>query len=251
MPIKVVIVEDEEIALARMNALLAQYHDIEIIGLARNGDAAVHEIDTKAPDVVFLDIQLPGKNGFDVLKAIHHHPFVVFVTAFDKYSLEAFEENSIDYVLKPITESRIAKAIEKIRLILHHSTKSLYEAVDRITLYQKHSAFFSVKDGQDIRIIPESDICYFSADEKYVFLHTYDATYYYNSTLKDLDLTLQGQEFCRIHKSCIVAIAKIHSIKKIFPTGLFVIVADKQLTRIRVSRSYLKEFKERIRLTFI
>ncbi len=251
MKITALIIEDEDIARTRMNALLAQYHDIEIIGSACNGNEAVHEIDTKAPDVIFLDIQLPGLNGFEVLKQIHHKPFVVFVTAFDTYSLAAFEENSIDYVLKPITESRIAKAVEKIRVFLPKSSDSIYEIVDKIIAHKSQKAFFSVKDGHDIRIISESDIYLFSADEKYVFLHTYDTSYYYNSTLKDLEEQLTGQQFCRVHKSCIISLEKIQTIQKAFPTGMIVIIANKAQTRIRVSRSYIKDFKERVQMTIL
>ena len=249
MPLKTIIVEDEELSLQRLLSLLTKFDTIEIIGTARNGHDAVALINTKKPDIVFLDIELPGYNGFQVLQYLHSMPKIVFVTAYDQYAVEAFEKNCIDYILKPFSNERLEKTITKLLQSTQNETTQLLEGIAQILERQKRKNHFAIKEGDDILIISVEDIFYFMAEEKYVFLCTYDREYYYNLTLKELEETLDPERFCRIHKSYIVAIDKIQKLHKIFLNEYQVVLKDKKETPIKVSRNYLPVLKQQLRIS--
>lgn len=247
--LKTVLIEDEELSLQRLLSLLSGFDSIEVVGTARNGHDAVSLINTIHPDVVFLDIELPGYNGFQVLQYIHSLPKIVFVTAYDQYAVEAFEKNCIDYILKPFSRERLEKTITKLTISTDTNTTQLLEGIAQIFERQKKKNHFAIKEGDDILIIPVEEIYYFMAEEKYVFLCTYDREHYYNLTLKELEETLDPEKFCRIHKSYIVSIDKIHKLHKIFLNEYQVVLKDKKETPIKVSRNYLPILKQQLHIS--
>ncbi len=125
--IKCLIVDDEEIARLRLQKMVSAFPDLDIVGEAENGLIAVKKINELKPDLVFLDIQMPGLNGFEVLKKLSRQPVIIFATAFDKFAIQAFDENSVAYLLKPVEKEKLNRAIEKSRLLLQKPDKVLYE----------------------------------------------------------------------------------------------------------------------------
>ena len=176
---KTLIIDDEAPARSRLSRLLAKHKTIvSIVDEAENGEEGTKKINALKPDLIFLDVQMPGLNGFEMLKKIEHMPKVIFTTAYEEYAIKAFEENSIDYLLKPIEEDRLAISIQKLEKINSaHSTMN-ESALDKIvqTINKNSSPIHSipVKKGDRIFIIKLDDIAFFEAKEKYVFIHTKD-----------------------------------------------------------------------------
>ncbi|AEX86043.1 hypothetical protein XO10_08150 [Marinitoga sp. 1135] len=244
--IKCVIIEDEIHASNRLEKMLGNFEDIQICGKAFDGDEGVELIEKERPELVFLDINLPGKNGFEVLKSISYEPFVIFITAYQEYAIKAFEENAIDYLLKPFDLKRLKSSIERIYerkpRIKKEKIVEIDEFINKKANYQK---IFTVKDNDEILVIPEKDIVYFKAEEKYVFLCTKNKEYYYNRTLKQLESEIDPEVFIRIHKSYIVSINYIKKFKRLFIREYIVELNDLKNTELKIGRSYLHELKEK------
>ncbi|OQY10326.1 MAG: hypothetical protein B6I29_01680 [Marinitoga sp. 4572_148] len=213
--IKCVIIEDEEHSLKRLKKMLINFKDIELIGEAMNGDSGINIIEEKRPDLIFLDINMPGKNGFEILKSLSYEPLVIFVTAYQEHAIKAFEENAVDYLLKPFDLKRLKESIKRVIERKQILNRKLVEKISD----NKYINRFSVKHKDIILIIPEEDIYYFKAEDKYVFLCTKDKEYYYDDTLKNLEENLDPEKFIRIHKSYIVSIIHIKKFKKFFVGG--------------------------------
>lgn len=185
MEIRVILVDDEELARRRLRKLLGKYDDVKIVDEARNGEEAIEKIETIRPDVIFLDIQMPGLDGFDVVRRLTVKPFIVFAKAYDEYALKAFEENSVDYLLKPIEQKRLDAAREKLRRLFNASKLKLSENVERLLsqIVSHPLKRLQVKTGDKILLFNVNDVVYFEAKEKYTFLHTMDHEHIMDFTL--------------------------------------------------------------------
>jgi len=247
---KTVIVEDNLASFHALKEMLADFPDLEFRGAAHDGKEAVRFIQTEKPDLLFLDIELPELNGFEVLKSIQHPPLVIFVSAYGHYALKAFEANGIDYILKPVTKERLEAAIAKATSRTPYAEQALEKLIrDILQEQRKHDPQrFAVKEREQILIIPQEEVCFFKAEDKYVFLHTHDKQYFYNATLKDLEATLDPADFIRINKSYIVALNKIEKIKKTLDQGHKIIVNDLQKTSVKVSKNYMDQLKKQLNL---
>jgi len=208
------IVDDEALARRRLRRMLEKLPEINLIGDAANGKQAVEIIDSQKPDLVFLDVQMPGLSGFDVLRKITFTPVIIFVTAFDEFALQAFEENTIDYLLKPVTEARLRKAVDKLRAL--KSAQTLTSPVDLsalITGLQKSLPKFleriSSRVGERILVFEVKNISHFYAEDKYTFLSTRGNNHIVNFTLQELEKLLDPEIFFRIHRSTIVNLSQI------------------------------------------
>lgn len=247
MRIKTVIVEDERHSLERLRDVLSGFDQLEISGEATDGLGAVEVIDRVKPELVFLDIQMPGGNGFEVLARISVRPMVIFVTAYDQYALKAFEENAVDYILKPSSRERIAAAVERVvsrhRLVDSQLLETLREALSKRRFIQR----FVVKAGDEILIIPESDVFYFKAEDKYVFVCTDGKEFIIDLTLKELELRLDPDIFCRIHKSSIVSLNKIKRITRWFHGEHIIELNDRNCTRLKLGRNFHRSFTEKLK----
>ena len=238
---RAVIVEDEEPSRQRLRELLSEL-GIEIVGEAADGKEALEVIERSLPDVVFLDINLPELSGIEVLERLSFRPKVIFVTAYDQYAVRAFEENAVDYILKPFSKERLAKAIEKAK----SPDEKLLEILRKVS--QKYMRKFPAKLGGEIFIIPEEEVFYFKAEEKYVFLYTDEKEYFLDFTLRELEEKLDPEKFCRVHRSYIVALDKVERISRWFKGTYVLVLKDRRRTKIKIGRNYYPELKRRLNL---
>ena len=234
---KAILIDDEPLALKRLEKLLKAFEtDLEIVGIATNGTDAIKLIDRLKPDVIFLDIQMPELNGFEVLERIRHQPFVIFSTAYDEFALKAFETNSIDYLLKPVDTKRLKRAIDKLNTFrgqdleeFQHRLQNLLGKID------SPSTRIRVKMGDSIKLLPADDIFFFVADEKYTRVNTYDKAYLIDSSLNALEEQLDPN-FVRVHRSVLVNLNHMDEIFKMFKGNYQVRMKDANRTDLPVSR---------------
>lgn len=242
MHLRALIIDDEELARKRLHKMLQDFkNELEVIGEAVNGKEAIEKIEALHPDIIFLDIQMPGYDGFEVVRRLHVTPFIVFVTAYDEYALKAFEENTVDYLLKPIEQRRLDKTIEKIRQLFNHQTLKLDENIERLLsrLAAAPLKRFQVRVGGRIILVEAADVVFFEAKDKYTFLHTADQKYIIDLTLSELESRLDATEFVRIHRSTIIHLKYILELVKWFGGKYKVRLKDKNKSELIVSRGYV------------
>lgn len=260
-PLHVLIVDDEPLARRRLEQLLRPRDDVEIQGLAENGREAIQMIEAEQPDLVFLDVQMPGASGVDVVREVgpEQMPPVIFVTAYDQYAIEAFELAALDYLVKPFDDERFEAAFQRARKQVRLERKeqttdrllSLLEAqddssadaseADESSDYLKRIA---VETPGRMRVIPIRDIDYITADGSYAELHVGENSYPIRERMKTLADRLDPEEFFRIHRSTIVRLDRITSLLK--HGGGQYAVELKDGTRLRVSRSRREELQRRL-----
>ncbi len=256
MSFSVLIVDDEPLARLRMRSLLEGYSsEIEILGEAGSGTAAVQKIKELGPDVVFLDIQMPDMDGFDVLHELTKDevPLVVFCTAYDNFAVKAFEEDTVDYLLKPVEADRLSAAIEKIRRRLPslceqpESTSvadldwgKLRELVNSGNSYLQR---LQIKVGERIVFVNIDEVIRFQSEEKYTVVHTVGGQYLMTQGLVDLEPRLDPKSFVRVHRSHIVAIDYIAECRKTDQGRMVAVLRDKNATQLLVSRGYMKDIR--------
>jgi two-component system LytT family response regulator len=212
---RVLIVDDEDLSRQALENFLKEVADVELSGVCRNGFEALESIPKLKPDLVFLDIQMPQLNGFDVIELLGEQaPAVIFVTAFDEYALKAFETAALDYLLKPVQAERLAKALDKYRR--QAAVPSPISFAPFITSHQAHSAPLSrilVRDGQEIHIVPTAEIMYVKAEDDYVMLHALQKSLLKLERLIRLEKMLDPRFFCRIHRSYLLNITFLERIE--------------------------------------
>jgi DNA-binding LytR/AlgR family response regulator len=245
MKIRTLLVEDEHPVMGRMRNLLSNFPEIEIIGEAEDGITAVGLISTLKPELVFLDIRLPELSGFQVLEKVTHLPKIIFVTAYDEYAIKAFEENAVDYLLKPTSIDRVKKAIDKVKLMTDKLEPQFVSMLKNMIDRGKYPEHFSVKVKDEILLIPADSVFWFHSSDKYVFLQTYDHEYFLDFTLKKLEEIVDPDKFIRIHKSIIVSTTQINKIKKSFTGKYSVVMNDIKKTSLETGRIYLPGLKQK------
>jgi two-component system LytT family response regulator len=242
---KTIIIDDEQLARQRIKRLLKAYPAIEIIAEAENGEQGLSIIELHQPDLIFLDIEMPVLNGFEMLSKLNHQPKVVFTTAYDQYAIKAFEEGSIDYLLKPIEIERLDKTINKLKQSNLAITHVPLEALIRQMQSKKTIKTLTVKLGDKIVLIKLADIVYLQAEDRYVFLHTIDGKKHLTDfTLSALEEKLP-EEFLRIHRSEIINTEYIKEIRKGFNGALVFVLNNTEETRLTSSRSNSETLRER------
>src|SRR5580698_9620003 len=183
--IRAIIIDDERLARNELKKLLLDFPEIEVIAEATNASEGVEKIDSLNPDLIFLDIQMPGKTGFDMLSELERAPNVIFTTAFDEYALKAFEVNAVDYLLKPFSKERFDKVIDK--WLGDYQTPEykthLQALVENSSEPDRQMNRVVVKTGNNIRIIPITDIHYFEAADDYVKIYTHDSSFLKKKTM--------------------------------------------------------------------
>jgi two-component system, LytTR family, response regulator len=207
---KVILIDDEPLARQLIRSYL-QPHSSALTVVAECGDGfdGFKAIQEHNPDLVFLDIQMPRLNGFEMLELLDKQPSVIFTTAFDEYALKAFEAHAIDYLLKPVVKERFEKAIEKwLQLASAKQTPSVLPLLDN-TVNEGYQHRVVVKDNGLIRIIPAQDIHYIEADDDYVKIVTKAGNYLKKSTLSHIEQTLDPQQFVRVHRSYLVPVNQL------------------------------------------
>lgn len=211
--IKTIIIDDEPLARTIVKEYLAQFDDMQLVAECNDGFEGVKAIAEHQPDLIFLDIQMPKINGFEMLELIENKPSVIFTTAFDEFAMKAFEVHAIDYLLKPFTKERFNKAVEKwkqMRTNIHTNTDALLEATSQQPPQNQRVV---VKLHGKIKIIPFQDINYLEAEGDYVMIHTTDGKFLKNKTMAFFENNLDGNQFSRCHRSYIVNLTQITKIE--------------------------------------
>lgn len=245
--IRTLIVDDEPLARVGLKHLLRDIKRIEVIAEAANGFEALELIDQLKPDLLFLDIQMPGINGFEVLQQISHLPLVIFTTAYDQYALKAFETLAIDYLLKPIRLERLKLAIEKVDSLdrrLSHFGAILNPAQDPELASASYLRRFVSKQGRKWHITEEDKVILFYAEGKHSFLRTAKSSYIINYTLQNLEGKLDPDKFLRVHRSALVALKQIQKIRSLGSGRLELTLSDGSTQD--VSRSYSQDLKKKL-----
>ena len=243
MKIRTVIVDDEELARERIESLLAARPDVEIVGVCADGPSAVEAIDRTRPDLVFLDVQMPGMDGFEVLDTIDaaHMPAVVFVTAYDGHALRAFEIHALDFLLKPFDQARFEKALERARGQLARSAPSVLDSrlvslLEELREERKYPERLIVKSSGRVFFVRTEDIDWVEASGNYVKIHTKSDAYLLRESMKNMEAKLDAKTFVRIHRSAIVNIDRIKELEPWFHGEYIVIMRDG--TRLTASRVF-------------
>lgn len=234
---KVLIIDDEAPARQLIKEYLEAYPDLVCLGEANNGVDAVRMIENFQPDLIFLDVQMPGLTGLQVLEKLNEVPEVIFSTAYDQYAIKAFEINAVDYLLKPFTRERFQKAIEKWL-----SKPGLQPLAEVIHGQQAHYLTkVLVPTGRKLKALPVDQIFCIKAEGDYASILTEEQAYLSNIGISDLEKKLNPNQFLRIHRSAILNIAQIEEVEKV-SHGYVVLLKNKEI--LKVSRSYLDDFKK-------
>ena len=242
---KTIIIDDEQLARQRIKRLLKEYDEVEIIEEASNGEDGLEKIEFLKPDLIFLDIEMPILNGFEMLAKLKHHPKVVFITAYDQYAIKAFEEGSIDYLLKPIEIERLDKTIKKLRQTSLAPAQIPLEDLLRQIQSKKAVKTLTIKLGDKILLVKVNEIVHIQAEDKYVFLHTVDGKKHLTDfTLSTLETKLP-EEFLRIHRSDIINVDYIKEIRKGFNGALVFVLNNQNETKVTSSRSNSEMLREK------
>ena len=235
---KAILIDDERLARQELKNLLAPYSEIQIVGEANNAETAVESIKQLKPDVIFLDIQMPGKNGFELLEEISGVPEVVFVTAYDEYAIRAFEINALDYLLKPVQANRLAETVKKI---LNKETIDKTESKEEShTLHDDDQVF--VKDGEKCWFVKLSDIRLFESEGNYVRVYFDKNRPLILRSLNNLDERLNNRTFFRASRKHIINLKWVDSIENWFNGGLMVKLRNGE--QVEISRRQAAKLKD-------
>lgn len=251
MQARTLIVDDEPLARMRMRSLLERYsEDLEIIDEAGSGAQAISKINELTPDVVFLDIQMPDMDAFEVLKNVDEDvmPLIVFTTAYENFALRAYEENTVDYLLKPVDPERLDATMEKLRKRLPDIEATNQMPADfswekfrsLMAMGDQYLQRIQVKIGDRILLVNVDEIIRFHSEEKYTTVYTPTNQYIIDTPLVDLEKKLDPRQFVRVHRAHLVAIDYIAEIRKSDMSRLNVVLRDKEHTQILVSRNFVK-----------
>jgi two-component system, LytTR family, response regulator len=247
-PCKTIIIDDEPLARLRLQKLISDYPGtFEVVGEAENGEEAVEKISILKPELLFLDIQMPVFNGFEVLQRINYSPKVIFCTAFDEFALQAFDSYCIDYLVKPLSKERFAKTVEKlIQFNGNNAEINLQKLIQQFPNINKktEATTLPVKVGDKVIFVRLDEVSYFKADEKYVSIITkHSKSYILDTSLKQLEEKLSAS-FIRVHKSYIINKNLVKEIRKHFNNRFIFILDDYDQSKITSGRIYYQKVRE-------
>ena len=252
MTYKAIIADDEKELRTCLKSMLAEvWPDLVICGEAKNGKETLAMIESKQPQIVFLDIKMPGLSGMEVARKVTGHCRIVFVTAFDQYAVEAFERGAVDYLLKPVLKDRLLQTVQRLKDILEspaESTRSYSEIVEQILSKlagTKHTGFLhwiKAHERDSIRLVSVNEVYYFKAEDKYTILFTKESESLIKKSIKELALELDPCQFWQIHRGTIVNVSRIDRISRSF-TGRGIVKLKDRQELLDVSRNYLHLFK--------
>jgi two-component system, LytTR family, response regulator len=249
--VRVLVADDEPLARERLKLLLAREDWLELVAECPNGPDAIASIEKLQPDLVFLDVQMPGATGFEVIEAVgpERMPLVVFVTAFDQYALRAFDVHALDYLLKPFDRERFDQALGRARQQLERRSngdleRRLLQLVEDLRPSAQRLERFVIKSGGRVFFVRAEEIDWIEAAGNYVKLHVGDEAHLFRETMNALEAQLDSQTFFRIHRCHIVNIERIKELQPWF-NGEYVVFL-KNGTRLTLSRGYREKLQERI-----
>jgi two-component system LytT family response regulator len=243
--LKAIIIEDEELGRELIKNYLKDQEDIEIVAECENGFEGIKAIQDLKPDLVFLDIQMPKLNGFEMLEILDEKPEIIFTTAYNQYAIQAFELNAIDYLLKPFSKDRLMGALEKAKnrirtqqpqtkKIQNLAQHTLEDIIERIV----------VKSNNKISVIPVEKIRYLEAQDDYVMIYTFEGKHLKQATMKYFEEHLDPKDFMRVHRSYII---RLDQVVQLEPYGKDSYVAKlKDGPAVKISKSGFKNLKEKL-----
>ena len=252
MNITCVIVDDEKLARDLLQEYIQQMPNLQVLGEASKGKDAVELIDKLKPDLVFLDVQMPGMTGFDVVDEITHDPHVIFCTAYEEYAIRAFKVNGVDYLLKPVQEEELKKAIDKVRSMKESKSfvpGDLQQLVNYFTnpsaVKQQYKERFIINSNNKWTPVETKDIAVFFKDNlNYIYTFSGDKLIYDFSALEDIEEVLDPNMFFRANRQAIIHINSIHSVKPYGNQKLMVQIKSPLKLEVDISREKAPLFKK-------
>ena len=252
MPINALIVDDEPLARDRIRELLKEHAEIEVIGEARNGREAIDSIAALGPDLVFLDVQMPDLDGFDVLQnlQVEKMPVIIFVTAYDQHALRAFDVHAVDYLTKPFDRKRFAEAVEHAKVFMKGAkepdTARILSMLQELRTGARYLERFAVKNGETVFFVRAEDVDAIEAQGNYVRLSVAKSSHLLRDTLNNIESQINPRRFVRIHRRTIVNIDRVKEVQT-WARGEYrvVLVTGAHYT---LSRGYRQHFEKFIKL---
>jgi two-component system LytT family response regulator len=252
--IRTLVVDDEPLARERLTSLLSAEPDIEVVGQCRDGEEAVRAIMDSSPDLVFLDVQMPAMNGFEVIEAVgsERMPLVIFVTAYDQHALRAFQVRALDYMLKPFDRERFQEAVQRARAHIQRDEtgdlgRRLIALVKDLRRDQPKTDRLVVKSGGRLFFLRTDEIDWIEAAGNYVRLHVGNTSHLLRETMNAIEGRLDPEKFFRIHRSRIVNMERIQEMQP-WLNGEYAVVL-RTGTRLTLSRGYREKLQERLAKT--
>ena len=248
--ISTIIVEDEKLARDLIRTYLNDFPNVELIGEYDNGFDGLKAINELKPDAIFLDVQMPKLTGFELLEILEHHPEVIFTTAYDQFAIRAFEQNAVDYLLKPFSSDRFGEAIGKLesRIQIRSESNNSETGIDRIRQHLTESEEklhrVVIKKSGKIHVISTGEINFLEAQDDYVMIYTDEGKYLKQQTMKYFENHLDPQQFVRVHRSYIANITCIERIEPYEKSNYILILKDGN--KVPVSRSGMQILKENL-----
>jgi len=250
--IRVLIVDDEPLARDRIREMLKDHTEFEVIGEAQNGQGAVHSVVKLNPDLLFLDVQMPGLDGFDVLQRldVEHLPVVIFVTAYDQHAIRAFNVHAVDYLMKPFDRKRFAEALDHARVFLKGTkgpdTTRILSMLEDLKPRARYLERFAIKNGETVFFVRADEVDAIEAEGNYVRIRLGNSSHLLRDTLTNIEEQINPQVFVRIHRRTIVNINRVKELQT-WARGEYRVVL---LTgaHYTLSRGYRQHFESFIRL---
>ena len=249
-PIRTIIVDDEPLACERISILLDDDEEVEVIKTCTDGNEAIKCINNESPGLVFLDVQMPEVNGFDVLNKINRNnfPVIVFVTAYDEYAVKAFEVNAVDYLLKPFKTDRFRETLKRAKKVISDSnkkelSKNVKNLIDSLNNEGEYLQRLMVKSSDRYFFIKTEDIEWIESDGNYLRIYSGDKNYLIRGTLINMEKSLDPKVFFRVHRSVIINVNEVKELKKWFNGDYKIIMKNgKELSMSRNYKSLMQQF---------
>ena len=248
MKLRTIIVDDERMARTRLRRMLENDPDVEIVAECADGLAAISAVQEESPDLLLLDIQMPGMDGFGVLEALgtERTPEVVFVTAYDEHAIRAFEEHALDYLMKPVSPERFTKMLARVRERRTHAQRDQESLLEMLAQRKAEArgTRLVVRSGERTTFVSPEEIDWVEAAGNYAILHLGKRTHILRETMSGLESQLPGEMFCRVSRSAILNLRRVQELQSLSAGDHVAILSDGQ--RIGISRS-LREVEERLK----
>jgi len=241
------IIDDEKLARELLREYLAAFPQIEILAECAKGSEAVEKIDELKPDMIFLDVQMPGMNGFDVLDEIVHEPYVIFTTAYDQYAIKAFEKNAVDYLLKPLDQERFKLAVDRAlqrKKMDAGNIEDLLSGMHTLPARTSYDSHIFVQKSEKLFNLPIEDIMYLEASGDYTVISTKNDQFVSSSGIGKLEEIMNPDKFIRVHRSTIINISFLKEIERHFNGGMIVKMQNGKT--FPVSRTYAKWIRRKV-----
>src|SRR5580692_12466332 len=246
------LVDDEALALKRLSRMLAATGRVEIVGTGVDPVQALEAIQRAGPDILFLDIEMPGMTGFEMLAKLQPQPVIVFTTAYDRYALQAFGVNSIDYLLKPIEQAQLERALDKIERMRggaepRQEIRELLQRLSSVTAPKPdYPARVASRIGERVEFVELSRVTHFFAADKLTYAATAAKNYVVDHTIQELEQKLDPRKFIRIHRASLLNLDYVYDLHAMFAGRMLVRLKDEKKTELTVSRDRVKALKQRL-----